>query len=296
MEKLNTDYCKNVKISINTPINLSDQTISLYNSLNQSGYNLFDSNDSFYTDVCTTYTSENGTDVIISDRQNMLYTPNNNISLCQDNCTFESYNNITKKVKCNCDVQKYSNETDFSKINFNNNIIVSTFLVSIKNSNIMVLKCYQYAIEFELPSLLKNIGRIIMIVFFFIFLVLLFFFLIKDGKNIGRYISEVIQNKAHIIEYNKNINKTLNNKKEQKKTKLKNKPDIKRPKKIDVKNLKKNIQKVEDKKKNNKDKNKKNIKKNPPKKIKGKNKSFNELKVNNNKSSQIFLNNYSKNK
>ena len=86
LEKLNIDYCKNVKISINTPINLSDQTISLYNSLNQSGYNLFDSNDSFYTDVCTTYTSENGIDVTISDRQNMLY--NNNISLCQDNCTY----------------------------------------------------------------------------------------------------------------------------------------------------------------------------------------------------------------
>ena len=169
----------------------------------------------------------------------MLYTPNNNISLCQDNCTFESYNNITKKVKCNCDIQNNSNETDLSKINFNNNIIVSTFLVSIKNSNIMVLKCYQYAIEFELSSLLKNIGRIIMISIFFVILVFLFIFLIKDHKNIGKYINEVIKNKANRIEYNKKINKTLNNKKEQKKTNLKNKPDIKKQKKIDVKSLKK---------------------------------------------------------
>ena len=81
--KLNMDYCKNVSIIINTPLSLNEETLALYDSLNKSGYNLFDANDSFYTDICTEYTSENGTDVILNDRHDEIYSSNANISLCQ---------------------------------------------------------------------------------------------------------------------------------------------------------------------------------------------------------------------
>ena len=71
--KLNMSYCNEVDIKIDIPTNLENNTIDLYDSLLESGYNLFDSQDSFYNDVCTVYTSTNGTDMTLSDRQNIIY-------------------------------------------------------------------------------------------------------------------------------------------------------------------------------------------------------------------------------
>ena len=67
------DICKKIRIKINIPINLNQDTLDLYISLNESGYNLFHSNDSFYNDVCATYTTENGTDITLLDRKRLIY-------------------------------------------------------------------------------------------------------------------------------------------------------------------------------------------------------------------------------
>ena len=118
LTQLNLDLCKDVKIIINVPVDLDEDTISLYDSLSQFGYNLFDSKDAFYNDICTTYTSQNGTDMILTDRQKEIYSVNGNISLCQNGCEFELYDSNTKKAKCNCNVQTESTNTDIEKINY----------------------------------------------------------------------------------------------------------------------------------------------------------------------------------
>ena len=41
--------------------------------MSQFGYNLFDLNDSFYNDICSTYTTENGTDLTLADRKNLIF-------------------------------------------------------------------------------------------------------------------------------------------------------------------------------------------------------------------------------
>ena len=71
-KQMNLSYCKHSEITINVPVNLDNETIYLYESLSKSGYNLFDSNDSFYNDICTPYTSDNKTDIILSDRKNII--------------------------------------------------------------------------------------------------------------------------------------------------------------------------------------------------------------------------------
>ena len=38
--------------------------------MRESGYDIFDKSISFYNDICTKYTTENGTDIILSDRIN----------------------------------------------------------------------------------------------------------------------------------------------------------------------------------------------------------------------------------
>ena len=41
--------------------------------MQEYGYDLFNINDLFYQDICTQYTSINGTDVLLSDRKNDFY-------------------------------------------------------------------------------------------------------------------------------------------------------------------------------------------------------------------------------
>ena len=229
LEKLDMAFCNEVKIIVNSPTNLNEQTISLYNSLNNSGYNLFDINDPFYNDVCTTYTSENKTDVNIKDRQNEIFSNYGNITLCQSGCTFISYNDKTKKVKCNCNVQINNTETDTKKLVFGKEIW-NTFLKSIKNSNFLILKCYESAFDFT--QLSKNIGRIIMTIISIIFLIFLFIFLIKDRSNIDKYIILVIQNKNQNEVNKKNTfkGKLKEEKNKNKIIRIKNKNDNKKDK------------------------------------------------------------------
>ena len=129
LEHLDLDICNTNDISINVPVNIDEKTESLYNSLSQSGYNLFDSNDSFYNDICTPYTTEYGTDILLNDRKENIYKSNGNITLCQIGCSFELYSLDNKKAKCKCSIQKYSDinntsidvSTKFDKRKFTDN-------------------------------------------------------------------------------------------------------------------------------------------------------------------------------
>ena len=69
LEELDLKVCKNLPINISVPANLSSETITLYENLKKSGYNLFNSKDKFYNDICTSYTSINNTDILLIDRQ-----------------------------------------------------------------------------------------------------------------------------------------------------------------------------------------------------------------------------------
>ena len=155
------DICSNVDININFPINLDDDIESLYLSLSNDGYNLFDSNDSFYNDICTTYTTQNGTDITLLDRKQLIYDNNKNVFLCQEGCEFISYNETTKKSKCNCNVQKEESITDIKQIKFTKEEIVDNFLMSsLKHSNFKVIKCYK--LIFSKKGQIKNIGSFLL--------------------------------------------------------------------------------------------------------------------------------------
>ena len=193
LEPLNMDYCKEVKITVSVPVNLDSDTLSLYDSLSESGYNLFDSEDDFYNDICTTFTSANGTDMTLEDRKKEMYSLSANISICQEGCKFESYNKTTRKANCDCDVQSESTQTDMTKIKFDKDNIGTTFLNTLTNSNFMVLKCFKLVLNFK--NFLKNKGRIIMsiILFLFIFLLLIYFF--KDRKSVNSFIQSILKSK-----------------------------------------------------------------------------------------------------
>ena len=236
--KLNMSFCLDVKIVVNTPVNLDNETISLYESLNNYGYNLFDSNDPFYNDICTVYTTENGTDVILSDRQNDIFSLNANITLCQFGCQFEFYNVTSKKAKCNCDIQNNSTITNITNINFKN-LIITSFLILMFDSNFMVLRCYKEA--FNVINLFRNIGRIIMTIILLIYLILLIIYIFKDHKKVDFYISNILKDKSYYIKNRaKTYNEKVNTRNTKKNKNIKNKK-IKLPEKKENKKGKKGI-------------------------------------------------------
>ena len=66
--------CSDTQISIHVPVQLDETLDSLAKSLSDSGYNLFNENESFYNDICSTYTNEDGTDMLLSDRKSDIYS------------------------------------------------------------------------------------------------------------------------------------------------------------------------------------------------------------------------------
>ena len=199
-EKLNLEVCNDVKINVYVPIQLDNQTIYLYNNLNQSGYNLFNSNDSFYNDICSIYTTINGTDISINDRQKSYF--NQSIILCQEGCTYDYYDNITQKVKCICPISQTSiikensaqEENDFIstivKIYNDKSILTQIFFSPIKNMNFKVMKCSH--LVFELEQFMNNIGSILLTIFIIVFIFLMILYLIYGNKIIKQMIRNVL--------------------------------------------------------------------------------------------------------
>ena len=222
---LSLDICNDTQISIDIPVNLKEETQSLYDKMSQLGYNLFDSNDSFYNDICATYTSESGTDILLSDRKEDIFKNNGDLTLCQSGCQLESYDVETKKAKCTCKVQETkeidAKNTDTSK-KFDKQEFADNFFATLKNSNIMVVKCYKLVLT--LDNLFKNIGRLIMTGILVVSLILIIICIIFERNKINVFIKNIMRNKL----YN-----SKNNKKEIKRNNSKNniKNKVRNPKK-----------------------------------------------------------------
>ena len=69
-EKLNLNLCKDIRIDIYIPVNIDENNLFKYNLINE-----------FYNDICTTYTTNNITDIILKDRRNYYINYYKNIIL-----------------------------------------------------------------------------------------------------------------------------------------------------------------------------------------------------------------------
>ena len=189
---ISLDICQDNNIIIKSPVYFDEELQSLYESLNNSDYNLFDLNNSFYSDICSTYTSTNGTDVCMSDRKN-IYDNYKNISVCQTGCNFIYYDSTTKKAECECTVQTEEINTETSELAFDKLHFVESFYSTLKNSNFLVMKCFK--LVFSLEGQINNIGCGIMSNLLLIFIVFSIWYFVKGNKTIDRYIMSFIQRK-----------------------------------------------------------------------------------------------------
>ena len=237
-DKLDLNLCNN-KIIINTPIDLDENTISLYEDLKKYNYNLFDLNDKFYTDICSLYTTNKGTDIILEQRKKKIFSKYGNISLCQSGCEFILYNITTKKSKCNCDIPEESSEEslkNFDFNNFNSKKFTQKFTKTITNSNFQVLKCYKS--PFYIKNIFYNIGRIIMSVIYLIYLICIFIFIIKEKNKLNNILKDLLKNRNETVNIIKKSTFNQNKKLKEKKLKINNNKSQKSKRKKNIQNNK----------------------------------------------------------
>ena len=114
-EKLNLSVCEDEPITISTPIELTDglkEIKEAYEELKQLGYDIFDKNDKFYTDICAPYTTSDKTDIPLNDRFKEFYL--NSETKCTSGCEFDGYNFETNSLNCKCNVM--TSDVDLSKL------------------------------------------------------------------------------------------------------------------------------------------------------------------------------------
>ena len=182
-KKLDLSICDKEKIIINMPTSLSNYTLELYKNLSELGYDIFDKNDIFYNDICTIFTSNFKTDILLSDRRKDYY--NESEVYCQDGCQYEDFDINKKMVKCLCDPINALIE-NITIIGFNNSDLSSFFEIK-TYANIEVIKCYN--LLFCLKGIINNIGFYIIAPIIFIFVIDMLIYYINYNSNISFLIS-----------------------------------------------------------------------------------------------------------
>ena len=154
--KVPLEVCKDDTIKIQVPVSLTKEELSLIESFNDYDYNIFDLEDDFYNDVCTKYTSENGADMVLSSRKNLVYDKLKDNYYCQKGCDFGGLNTKSSKAECHCKVQETITITDISEISFDKKEFFDGFYSTLFNSNFRVFKCIK--LLFSIDGIKSNYG------------------------------------------------------------------------------------------------------------------------------------------
>ena len=184
-ERLDLSICSNEKINIEVPKILDDYSLVLYQNLSSFGYDIFNKNDPFYNDICTVYSSEEKTDVLLIDRRLSYY--NESLLFCESGCEYSKYNVDRKTVTCKCEIKK-NVSLDLNVIGFEKNNISSFFDIK-AYMNIKVVKCFN--LLFCKSGFINNYGCYILSFEILMFLIFMLLFYFKYKKNIIDLISQV---------------------------------------------------------------------------------------------------------
>lgn len=194
---LDISVCENDIIDIYIPINISSDELGKY-----------DPESDFFNDVCTSKTSENGTDKPLVDRREDFI--NNNLTICEEDCSISMYDESQNKVKCSCLIK--TKIPLLSDIKIDKKRFLKNF-VDIKNlMNINLIKCIH--LLFNLENLFYNSANYMdTFLFIFSFIAIIVFTQksyigVKDKiKTIFEQRKKEIQKKEDKINPNNNNNK-----------------------------------------------------------------------------------------
>ena len=210
LEKLNFSYCENTTVDLYVSFELSEEQKEIYDDLVDQGYDPFDLNDKFYREICTPYTSENGTDVLLDDREEFIYTSLVNSSICPEGCDYTEYYANKNYIKCECGANNSEIVTlDLEHISGNN--IYKSFLSTMKSTNYKVMICYNLVFNFKIFC--HNYGSIISLILFCIYFFYIIYYCYKEISSIKISISKLLfeeQNRENVensTPYTRNMSK-----------------------------------------------------------------------------------------
>ena len=143
---------------------------------------LHDKNSVFYNDICYTFTSENGTDISLADRQNEYIK--NKRNLCEDGCNFNGYSE--DEVECLCEI-KVSLPL-ISQINIDKDKLYE-FIDIKKIVNFNVMKCF--FLLFSPKGIIKNIGFYLNIPTIVMYFVCMIIFYTKEFNILKTQIKDI---------------------------------------------------------------------------------------------------------
>ena len=137
--------CKETKISISSFIKNTEQ-VKLENAsyFSDLGYDIYDENSTFYTDNCAPAAID-GNDVTLSDRKKHYYP--NDISLCNDSCSYSSVNFTTKRFNCECSLSSDNTQSTNSEENEEEEESYLDYFLSLINYKIAT--CYELFFDFK---------------------------------------------------------------------------------------------------------------------------------------------------
>ena len=200
--KLDLNVCDDTNIIIYNPMNLYDKNIDKLNSSSD-----------FYKDICYTYTTENETDITLSDRREEYI--NNDLDACEENCNFTDYDYENNVAICSCKVKKELKS--YSEININKTLLYMSFTDIDHIMNLDVMKCYKEL--FCKEGISYNYGSYIILSICIILSVAVMIFYSKE------YI--IIKNTINNMDINNMNNININTKKRRKDSNLNKKKEIK---------------------------------------------------------------------
>ena len=181
------------------PMEISDELANLIKNIIDQGYDPFDESGKFYREICTPYNSENGTDVLLYDREEYIYSTIESEMTCPSGCEMSTYSLDTKYITCECDVNGNGIvELDIHHISAKN--IENSFLTTFKNTNYKVMICYNLVFNFKIFC--HNYGSIIILIFFIIYVVFMIYYIIKDITPLKVSISKNIFEEQKKVNFN----------------------------------------------------------------------------------------------
>ena len=148
--QLNLSVCnENIKVLMNLD-NVENLDIIKSFEYSKQGIDVFNPNDNFFEDLCHKYDNKDGVDIIIDDRRTDIYQ---NITLCQDGCTYKGVNYNLKAANCECyssTLQNNENKENTEKEKVSFKTITKSFISNLLDFNIDIIYCFNLFIDLDI--------------------------------------------------------------------------------------------------------------------------------------------------
>ena len=193
LSNLNYELSYIISIPIKT-LELANYEYALYFS--EFGYDIYEKNDIFYKDICSSAYINNN-DIVINDRKRYIFP--NNISLCLNYCIYETSDLEGKRILCNCNLNINNNRQNYNEENYfeieeDDNNFINYLLDKI---NYEIYKCYSLLYVFDNYN--KKIAFYVLIFILLTYIILIIRFFVHGLFCIRRTIINNIKKSKKLL-------------------------------------------------------------------------------------------------